>query len=75
MMTGDSIRSGTALRDTGCGLVTANLADTEVRLVGWVHKRRDLGAVRFVDLRDRYGLVQLSFGSDWSDDDVIEGGT
>ena len=72
MTTGDSIRSRTALRDTGCGLVTVNLADTEIRLVGWVHRRRDLGAVRFVDLRDRYGLVQLSFGMEWSDADVIE---
>jgi aspartyl-tRNA synthetase len=32
-----------------------------------VHRRRDLGGLYFVDLRDRSGLLQLSFGPDWSD--------
>jgi aspartyl-tRNA synthetase len=34
-------------------------AGTEVRLSGWLHNRRDLGGLLFIDLRDHYGLVQL----------------
>lgn len=36
-------------------------AETEVVLSGWMHRRRDLGSIIFVDLRDRSGLVQLVF--------------
>lgn len=41
-------------------------------LTGWVHRRRDLGGLLFVDLRDRSGLVQVSFGPDWTDADSLE---
>jgi aspartyl-tRNA synthetase len=40
-------------------------------LAGWVHRRRDLGGLLFVDLRDRSGLVQVSFGPDWTDEDSL----
>ncbi len=39
--------------------------DTEVQVAGWVHRRRDLGGLMFLDLRDRSGLLQVSFGSEW----------
>ncbi|MSR22469.1 MAG: aspartate--tRNA ligase [Gemmatimonadetes bacterium] len=42
------------------------------RLVGWVHRRRDLGGLLFVDLRDRSGVVQVSFGPEWSDGESLE---
>ena len=37
------------------------------RLAGWVHRRRDLGGMVFIDLRDRSGIVQVSFGPDWTE--------
>ena len=43
----------------------------EVRLVGWVHRRRDLGGLVFVDLRDRGGLLQVSFDPDWTPAEVL----
>jgi aspartyl-tRNA synthetase len=43
-----------------------------VRLGGWVHRRRDLGGLVFIDLRDRAGLVQLSCNPAWTPPDVME---
>jgi aspartyl-tRNA synthetase len=42
-----------------------------VRLGGWVHRRRDLGGIVFIDLRDRDGLVQVAAGPGWSPPDLI----
>lgn len=42
-----------------------------VRLGGWVHRRRDLGGIVFLDLRDRDGLVQLSCDPQWTPPDVM----
>ncbi|HHT73101.1 MAG TPA: aspartate--tRNA ligase [Firmicutes bacterium] len=44
-----------------CGVVTEELAGQEVTLNGWVNRRRDLGGMIFVDLRDRFGLIQIVF--------------
>jgi aspartyl-tRNA synthetase len=51
-------------RDTWCGQVLPDRVDSEVRVAGWVHRRRDHGGLVFVDLRDRTGLVQLVFNPD-----------
>ncbi len=44
-----------------CGELTEAHVGTEVTLSGWVHKRRNLGGLIFIDLRDRYGLTQVVF--------------
>jgi aspartyl-tRNA synthetase len=52
------------MRSIYCGQVTkANLGET-VTLCGWVNKRRDLGGLIFIDMRDREGLVQVVFDPD-----------
>jgi len=51
----------TTLRTHTCGALRAADVGAEVRLGGWVHRKRDLGELVFVDLRDRTGLVQISF--------------
>ena len=61
----DSV-SATALRTHRAGALTRAHVGQQVRLGGWVHRRRDLGGLVFIDLRDRAGLVQLSCNPDWT---------
>ncbi|KAF4409229.1 MULTISPECIES: aspartate--tRNA ligase [Streptomyces] len=46
-------------RSHTCGELRAADVDADVRLSGWLHNRRDLGGILFIDLRDHHGLVQL----------------
>ena len=63
--------SPTGWRTHRCGELRATHAGQRVRLGGWVHRRRDLGGLVFVDLRDRAGLVQVAFGPGWSPPEVL----
>jgi aspartyl-tRNA synthetase len=54
----------TALRSHSCGALRLEHAGSLVRLGGWVHRRRDLGGLVFLDLRDRSGIVQISCNPD-----------
>lgn len=48
-----------AYRSHGCGELTDVHCGQEVKLCGWVHRVRNLGGLMMMDLRDRYGTVQL----------------
>jgi aspartyl-tRNA synthetase len=48
-------------RDAWAGQLDASRAGDEVRVSGWVHRRRDHGGLIFIDLRERSGIVQLVF--------------
>lgn len=52
------------MRSHYCGQVTENLISQQVTLCGWVNRRRDLGGLIFIDIRDRDGLVQVVFDPD-----------
>lgn len=53
-----------------CGTITKEAIAQQVELIGWVQKRRDLGGLIFVDLRDRTGIVQVVFNPDFSQEAI-----
>ena len=54
-----------------CGTVRESDIGTEVCVMGWVQKQRDLGNLIFIDLRDRTGIVQLAF-DDKSEKEIFD---
>ena len=55
----DAAKLTTGLRSDVCGALRPSDVGRTVRLAGWIHRRRDHGSLVFIDLRDRYGIVQV----------------
>lgn len=55
-------------RNSTCGELRLADANREVTLAGWVSKIRKMGGMTFIDLRDRYGITQLSFNQEVNHD-------
>ena len=60
------------MRTAGAGRITSEMTGREVRIAGWVHRRRDLGGLVFLDVRDRSGILQVSVGPDWSSEQAVD---
>ncbi|MDO1605472.1 aspartate--tRNA ligase [Lactobacillus sp. YT155] len=56
------------MRTDYCGNITTTYVDQNVTLVGWVQKRRSLGNLIFVSLRDKKGIVQVVFSSEFGEE-------
>jgi aspartyl-tRNA synthetase len=55
-------------RTAYCGDITESYIGEKITIKGWVQKRRDLGGLIFIDLRDREGIVQVVFNPDLSEE-------
>jgi aspartyl-tRNA synthetase len=55
---------GNLKRTHYCGALRATDAGCDVVVMGWVHRRRDLGNLLFLDIRDRSGIVQVVFNKE-----------
>jgi len=61
-----------AYRSHTCGALRSTDAGANVRLSGWIHRKRDHGGLLFIDLRDHYGLTQLVLHPETRGFDVVE---
>lgn len=59
-------------RTAYCGELTKDFEEQTVTVNGWVQKRRDLGGMIFIDLRDREGIVQVVFNGQISEEALAE---
>lgn len=58
-------------RTQTCGDLRSDHLEQTVTLNGWVHRRRDLGGIIFIDLRDRYGVTQVVFHPEQLPEEVM----
>ncbi len=60
------------LKSHSCGELSVDNVGSSVTLAGWVDRIRDHGGVVFIDLRDRFGVTQVTTGEDASSEIVDE---
>ena len=58
-------------RSHTCGELRLTDLNTEVTLAGWIQKKRDKGFMTWIDLRDRYGITQLIFDEERTDNSIM----
>lgn len=63
-----ALNVGSLSRTDTCGVLNESDIGREVVLKGWVQTRRDHGGLIFIDLRDRWGLVQVVFSPEYSEE-------
>ena len=63
--------SANPYRSHTCNDLRASHAGSTVRIAGWIHNKRDLGGVLFIDLRDHYGITQVVIPPTASFQDVV----
>jgi aspartyl-tRNA synthetase len=71
-MAGKEHHIPTLKRTVYCGKVNEAFVDQEITVYGWVNKKRELGGLTFIDLRDREGLLQVVIGDDFNDLQLIK---
>ncbi|MCP5047430.1 MAG: aspartate--tRNA ligase [bacterium] len=62
----------TLKRTVYCGRVNEDYVDQTVTVYGWVNKKRELGGLTFIDLRDREGILQVVTDENFSDTGVVK---
>jgi len=58
-------------REYYCGLVNEEYLDRNIVVYGWVNKKRELGGLTFIDLRDREGILQIVIDENFTDKELI----
>ncbi len=59
-------------RDLYCGQVNEEYLDKNIIVYGWVNKKRELGGLTFIDLRDREGILQIVIDENFKDRNLIK---
>ncbi len=59
-------------REFFCGKINEDYINQEIRVYGWVNKKRELGGLTFIDLRDREGLLQVVIDENFKDSQVVK---
>ncbi len=58
-------------RDLYCGQINEKYLDKEIIVYGWVNKKRELGGLTFIDLRDREGILQIVINENFAEKELI----